>query len=387
MAVQQNFTNIKTISQLPVIETDNMAGWDLFEISHGESSTVNGTTVLKYNSRAVTVKNITTYFTHGLIEELKNNYNFPTTPGHEESFSSITLEPTFDFAAAKKVYDTFLFLESNETNNLTCPCRGLIDFKKNPIITDAEPWGNFGSTYNSYVMNLEKTKGLMDSSSPMFIDKNSRFSSELFNVENNLRDEETNPLGIEDEKHNRYIFRITNYRSDTWKATHSGIFTCWGWVDMHTDAQPGNNCEAWVALEGLINDKWSILQVQPFDKHNGETISYVGFTFPVHEGLVMRITTGFRVGSNSGKYQQKNGSLANHVANCFVGGIYYSPMVEQTKAADTSREVTLPKGFDFHEERLDESKKSTVAELKEKLNKVIDKLNEIAGTNISVDDL
>lgn len=402
MAVQQNFTNIKTISQLPVIDSyENLSASDLMEVSHSETMTVAGSSVRRYNSRAVELSCINSYFTFNIIQELHERYNFPTQPGHE-SVSSITLnDPSFDFAAAKMVYDTFLFIADDnnsssggklEINYLSCPCRGRIIFRTVPMLSSDENW-DYSSQYNPYMMSLEKTKGLMDSANPLFIDSNSNFSSKMFNVENNLREEESSPFGTEDEKHNRYVFRITNYKSNQWKATHSGIFTCWGWVDMHMDAQPGNNCEAWLALEGYINGKWCILQVQPFDKHNGETISYVGFTFPVHAGLELRIVSGFRVGSNSGKYQQKNGSLANHIANCFVGGIYYTPMNYQTRSS-TSRDGAEGKlefhpgdSFDFHEEKLDESKKSTIAELKAKLNAVIEKLNAIAGTNINVDDL
>lgn len=341
---EQNFTNIKTISQLPPIYAGDVSEGDLFEVSHSETTTVTeDTSIVRYNSRAVTASSLNEYFAVKFVETMRDKYRFPMSFAYEipdkiDDCLSDSLDPSYNFAASRRVYDTFLnAVGGNETNELSCPCRGTIVFKKYPMI-DADYLTSFGNKEN-YVMNLGSILNLMDFASPLFINNKSNFSAVYKNVENNLNEPESVPLGTEDEKHNRYLFRLTNYRSNEWRAPASGIFTCWGWVDMHTDAHPGNNSEAWLALEGKIGDKWCILQVQPFDKHNGELISYVGFTFPVQKGLLLRITSGFRVGSNSGKYQQVNGSLANHIANCFVGGIYYSPMREQTGGTYESPEI------------------------------------------------
>ena len=334
MSANQQFTNIKTISQLPTLDKDGTNGigkQDLIEVSHATQLIVDGVAGFKvYNSRAITVETLNEYVVDQFIEIMHRDYEFPkqTIDGKTTDADNISKSDIYNFKSSRLVYSTFL---EDKEKNLSCDCNGLVRFNTNPRINESLVLENFSSKYEEYVMNLKNTQLLLNNASPFFIDGQSNFSSEYKNVENNLREEETQAPGTEDEKHNRYVFRMTNYRSNEWTATHSGIFSCWGWVDMHTDSHPGNNCEAWIALEGKLNDKWCVLQVQPFNKYNGELISYVGFTFPVSKGLKLRLTSGFRVGTNSGKYQQENGSLANHIANCFVGGVYYANVFRQTK--------------------------------------------------------
>lgn len=334
MSANQQFTNIKTISQLPTLDKDGTNGigkQDLLEVSHATQLTVGGVAGFKaYNSRAITVETFNEYVVDQFVEIMHRDYEFPkqTIDGKTTDDDNISKSEIYNFKSSRLVYSTFL---EDKEKNLSCDCNGLVRFNTNPRINESLVLENFSSKYEEYVMNLKNTQLLLNNASPFFIDGQSNFSSEYKNVENNLREEETQAPGTEDEKHNRYVFRMTNYRSNDWTATHSGIFSCWGWVDMHTDSHPGNNCEAWIALEGEINGKWCVLQVQPFNKYNGELISYVGFTFPVSKGLKLRLTSGFRVGTNSGKYQQENGSLANHIANCFVGGVYYANVFRQTK--------------------------------------------------------
>jgi hypothetical protein len=90
-----------------------------------------------------------------------------------------------------------------------------------------------------------------------------------------------------------------------------------------------SNANRWVALEGLfdtgIDDRepeWHIVQLQPMIPN--EFCSYISFSLPVSKDMKLRITTGFKVGTNSDKYQSAPGSLTNHIANAFVGGIYGS---------------------------------------------------------------
>jgi len=139
-----------------------------------------------------------------------------------------------------------------------------------------------------------------------------------------------NEIDIKENHYNEWIFRIPNNsrQSNNWVAPASGMFTCFGWLD-EKDSSYANNSLRWVALEAYNKDKdkWYILQLQPFSPN--EFCSYVGFTFPVKAGIELRIRTGFTVGTNSDKYFSIIGSLTNHIANAFIGGVYTSDAANQ----------------------------------------------------------
>lgn len=103
----------------------------------------------------------------------------------------------------------------------------------------------------------------------------------------------------------------------------SGMFTCFGWLD-EPENNRRNNATRWVAIEGNIkvgdSSEWRILQLQPFIGNN--FCSYVGFNFPVKQGLKLRVSTGFLVGTNSNKYYNTDGSLTLNSPNTFIGAIY-----------------------------------------------------------------
>jgi len=136
------------------------------------------------------------------------------------------------------------------------------------------------------------------------------------------------------DKHNRYIFKIFQHTSNTYTCRTSGWFMCYGWTSEKETYIPKSasgegtgrqdNCKRWAALEGKFTkdgkEYWKILQVQPVLPGNG--CNYISFSLPVRKDLVLRVVTGFDVGNNSGKFSNVPGSLANHIANAFVGGIY-----------------------------------------------------------------
>lgn len=163
--------------------------------------------------------------------------------------------------------------------------------------------------------------------SPLFVNKYMDYLTTHHNLENNKTENSTIAPQADSEKHNVYIFQVINYTSESWIAPQSGIFTCYGWLDEYSSSlRPDDNATRWVALEINVNDdptkkaEWKILQLQPFI--SSERCSYVGFTFPVKRGAELRIETGFKVGTNSRLYQGVQGSLTNHIANAFVGGVY-----------------------------------------------------------------
>lgn len=146
---------------------------------------------------------------------------------------------------------------------------------------------------------------------------------------------------------NEFLFRIRpgEKESDPWTAPASGIFTCYGWLDeIHNEKVSNEN--RWVALMAFQSQlkTWTTLQVQPFIKNN--YLSYVGFTFPVHKGTLLKVVTGFAVGSNSDKYFKNGNSLANNVANAFLGGIYTGLSVDNGSGSNVSYKNVDPETFD-----------------------------------------
>ena len=379
----------RTVSQLPALDTNNVQQGerlndnDYFLVSHSKRmEDSEGNDIYKYSSRKIEARKLAVYYREQIIEELSAG----KFPSEEWINAGVDKSVAFDFEKTRNVYRAFyddppVDESGRQIKSYDISCKNEIHFNTTPRI---DGWiDDVSSEENAdLAVNVRTAQGMFAYVSPFFIDSNSQFYSKEYNVENAYQEDIFEAPTTESEKHNKYLFRMVGYHSvNTWKAPESGIFTCWGWVDIRSDAYVGSNCNAWVALEGMVQGKWRILQVQPFDKNNGMQLSYVGFTFPVAKGLELRLTSGFRVGTNSNKYQSANGSLANHIANCFVGGIYKADVTAQSvpNSTSTSRAASSElQKFDFHMERLDESKKSTVAELKNTINILIEKLNALS---------
>lgn len=379
----------RTVSQLPALDPtspqqDNrLNDMDYFLVSHAkEEADAAGNSIYRYSSRKISAADLAIYYREQIIKELSAG-GFPSDEWVK--ISGNDKKAAFDFDKTRLVYRAFCdepyVNDDGQIVNFDITCRNEIFFKKTPRISGwisaiTEPENA------ELAVNIKTAQGMFAYVSPFFIDSNSEFYSREYNVENAYEEEIFEAPTTESEKHNKYLFRMVGYHSvNTWIAPESGIFTCWGWVDIRSDPYVGSNCNAWIALEGMIHGKWRILQIHPFDKNNGMQLSYVSFTFPVAKGLELRLTSGFRVGTNSNKYQSANGSLANHIANCFVGGIYKANVTAQSVPDNSnldSRSVSsTEKTFDFHMEQID-SKRSTVAELKATINELIAKLNALS---------
>lgn len=401
-----NFKNVKTISQLPSVSAVTDIGDNsYFCISLGQQvEDAAGDTSWRFSSRKISTGNLASFYQLKILEVLGRDFEFPYDEYLNALSNHTSTTDVFDFVSARAVYNCFLH---DPDSSLSIPCNNRVYFKTTPKIEGSLT--TFPSSVDEYAVNVRTARNMLYTMSPFFIGPNSLFFSKEMNVENSYEEEIHEAPTSESEKHNRYLFRMVGYHSvNVWKATESGIFTCWGWVDMQNDPYAGSNCNAWIALEGMIDGKWRILQLRPFDKNNGMQLSYVSFTFPVEKDLELRLTSGFRVGTNSNKYQSANGSLANHIANCFVGGIYKANVFEQntSRSRDAAFEtgedplatqsyvdkkieeysrtnlITEDKSsanqFDFHMDELDDSKKSTVAELKATINELIAKLNALS---------
>lgn len=112
--------------------------------------------------------------------------------------------------------------------------------------------------------------------------------------------------------------RVTN----TLTCEKDGMLVLYGWVDSSGVPNVRYLPTAWCALEGNISGSWEILNLQPVIP--AKQFSYVGFSIPVVEGLVVRCELGFIPGEASGRYDRTVAptSLANVRPNAFLGGVF-----------------------------------------------------------------
>lgn len=338
--------NFRTITQLPQIDVNNpLHDNDMFEVSRALTSDGNGIT--RYQSFCIS-KSV---FANDI----------------RDSAISTIVDTNHPFGRDWNKIKTTVFGMANDGGEIALS--GNINFVHTPT-TNESPLDSFDEDYDNKLVDLHSLKNFSFANSPLFMaNGNSYFTTEYFNVENNLTLSNNNAPSVNGEKHNEYLFRINNTTSNIWKTTDSGIFTCYGWIDQETQGTPDNS-NKWVALEGRLSNggnEWNILQLQPFVPNL--YCSYVGFTFPVGKGLELRIRTGFRVGTNSNKYQSYQGSLTNHIANAFIGGIYRADSLERSNENRRS----LSRSFDG--KPIEKATGTTIKALRDELNAVIDRLN------------
>lgn len=353
---------VRTISQLP--RQQNLNDSSYFEISV-PIETVNGTEVTKFMSKKISSGDVKRGILALLSADFKNQFKKWTTYDLDEWNSWLT-----QLIYGEK--DSSFPLQKGSHNFADLPKIGYnkTDHTKPVVLT------SFVAANNEVAINLGTLKNFSQANNSLYIGGGDRaiYKTRHYNVENL---EYQNVSGIdyapstEDERHNVYVFKVKNYKSESWRAPSSGLFVCYGWLD-EAKANSVNNANRWVALEANFNGKWKVVQLQPFISN--EYISYVGFSIPIAQGTELRITTGFKVGTNSNKYQSYPGSMSNHIANAFVGGVYTYPMGSTMDPDD------IPTGTGTWQE-IAELKDATVRQLRSKLNAVIHYLNEHFGGN------
>ena len=101
---------------------------------------------------------------------------------------------------------------------------------------------------------------------------------------------------------------------------HTGNAVIYGWL-----ADNGNttSTNAWVGLFGEINNRYILLQLQPWIiGSKSSVLQYIGFNVPVKQGLKLKIMTGFPVnGSNS--VQPGDIGWGINIVNAFAGYVIY----------------------------------------------------------------
>lgn len=342
--------NFRTISQLP--QTTTLGSEDLVEVSKALAKE-NEDSPQRYQSYRITLDSLGNHIRDLALNQLSSNET-DFGRNHNQMWKWL-----------QKIVNN---IDVDSGSDVPLDLSGNVEFYGNPKINGEID--DFGETSDELAVNVNTMRNFMASNSPMLIKTGSEFITRYFNVENNLTLESTTAPSFTGDKHNEYLFRISKTVSDIWEAPASGIFTCYGWVDEETEGEP-DNARRWVALEGKVTEGddtdpncWKILQLQPFN-HN-LFCSYVGFTFPVSKGMKLRVRTGFRVGTNSNKYQSVQGSLTNHIANAFVGGIYHTIDMRENFSSE-SRNIDL--------QQLEHVETSTTKALKAKINEIIDVLN------------
>lgn len=312
--------SIRTLSQLPEVSANSLMPNAYLEVSNPVSVDVDASLSVKYVYGSKKIKK-------------------------SELSKSIIRDVRTDLETTNKISDQdfgWLYDDHNRLISDEYTLTGTKHFENNP--THADEISSFqNDDLNDYSVNLNALKKYSNLNSAPTIsptfgfvthlsgDNNKDAYYNIFRIDrdgNNITATNKPSFVFSPESakvlaQNEFVFRIKQEekKSNIWEAPASGIFTCYGWLDeIHNEKVSNEN--RWVALLGLQQQlgTWTILQVQPFVKNN--YLSYVGFTFPVHKGMKLRIATGFAVGSNSDKYFKIGDSLANNVANAFLGGVY-----------------------------------------------------------------
>lgn len=98
----------------------------------------------------------------------------------------------------------------------------------------------------------------------------------------------------------------------------TGNAVIYGWL---ADNGSTTSTNAWVGLFGEINNRWILLQLQPWIIGSKSSIlQYIGFNVAVKKGLKLKIMTGFPVNGSNSTHQGDIGWGIN-VVNNFAGYI------------------------------------------------------------------
>ena len=140
-----------------------------------------------------------------------------------------------------------------------------------------------------------------------------------------------NPVLNENTNHCQMYIKTGNKISNTWTVPATGHLVIYGWLDsseaLNNRAIPSAFCVIEASIDSLRAEEtttnWQIIAVQPVIPF--KTITYVGFNFPVHRGLVIRARTGFTVGAKSSqRSNEQDGydTLSNSTPNGFKCMVY-----------------------------------------------------------------
>ena len=121
-----------------------------------------------------------------------------------------------------------------------------------------------------------------------------------------------------------------NKISNEWQCPETGNLVVYGWLDSSKCLNNKATPSAFCVLEGMINDQWEVISVQPVNP--AKSITYVGFNVLVKRGLTIRARTGFDVGAKSGQYSNEQDgfdTLSNTTPNGFKCMVYARKELDQ----------------------------------------------------------
>src|SRR5574344_35885 len=266
--------NIRTISQLPKIEdVDDITNKSLFETSLYDDS--NST----YSSKAITLSVLSKKISENSTSSLLSTYGLTDISGNAIK-SSILLSNIID-------------LSCNDTS-----ISGVKTYSISPIFKKIDE-SNLSSAANiGYVINSITNSG-------SYIRSDSSYTAAMTVDDSNI--------GGSLMQFNLESIGNSKWQSNVVETSKSGTFTCYGWL---TDAGSVLPSQAWVALQGLINNNWIILQLKPWILGtNSSSLQYLGFTIPVKVGLKLMITTGFELDLSKTTYQNGSNTLVYNPNN------------------------------------------------------------------------
>ena len=256
----KNIISITTISQLPAISKDKLASSSIFET--GIKVSTADANENKYSSYKVTYNELSDLLSSNIDSVLYPKYNIANT--------------------AERLTN----LESNDLD-----IGGVKNFTTSAMINNKE------------IATTEKVQMILNESMPGFISSKSKIVAYSLNWGNS--------------QSNSY----DPYLSETITINQTGNLVIYGWM-----ADTGNvaAAQAWISLDGFIQNNWEILQLKPWSTSNiSNKLQYVNFNVPVANGLNIRIRTGFPVNTTISGAQNINRSLVtgNNISigfKCYV---------------------------------------------------------------------
>lgn len=298
---------IRTISQLP--EESNIGNEDLFEVS-------------KQHNNAFISKKIK-------YDSFKTNINNYVSGQIGNSFSLYDGNTPLN---VKAMNDKITQLSSS---NITF--YGTKTFNSIPKINASLEYRQEDPTY---VPNISEVKRQ--------INKRACFIDNTYVIDSNPGEDVDPPFAIDSDQFMHWHFDDNTRDSTEWmnpeKANQktekhgvmckqSGWLTVYGWLADNGYVLPQ---DCWVGLYGKVgiyddvnekqlNDKWVLLQMQPWIRgQNSTQLQYVCFGLPVNEGLYLKIKTGFLVNGHVGGFQDSRSlTFALNQPNSFTGYIIH----------------------------------------------------------------
>ena len=177
-------------------------------------------------------------------------------------------------------------------------------FKTNPQVTNANPLPSDNQIPT--VSQIRNT--IIPNSTLLYIGPSSNY------------DNAKTPTGFFNDPEMNFSIDSGNKESNAVPTPKTGNAVIYGWL---ADNGSTTSTNAWVGLFGEINNRWILLQLQPWIIGSKSSIlQYIGFNVAVKKGLKLKIMTGFPVNGSNSTPQGDIGWGIN-VVNHFAGYIIY----------------------------------------------------------------